>query len=234
MLRPVVLSPEHIDFPPPTQALETPNGLLAIGGDLRPERLLQAYRQGIFPWYSEPDPICWWSPNPRCVLNLTELKITRSLRQSLRRPYHVTCNQHFPELIHLCGQQRQANTWIGPAMQQAYVTLHQLGHAHSVEVFDQQQRLVGGLYGVSVGQCFFGESMVSLVRDASKIALVRLRDFLRAQGVEWIDCQVGNEHLIRLGARNIPRKDFLRRLDHGIQEKNTVFTGWEHFSGVHY
>jgi leucyl/phenylalanyl-tRNA--protein transferase len=201
-------------FPPLESARREPNGLLAVGGDLTPRRLLEAYRRGIFPWFSEGDPILWWSPDPRMVLFPEQLKISRSLAKVLRnRPYEVAYDRDFEAVIRACAAPRegQPGTWITPEMRGAYVRLHQLGYAHSVEV-RVDGTLAGGLYGVALGRAFFGESMFSRARDASKIALVHLVGRLRAEGFGMIDCQMRTGHLASLGAREIPRAKFARQL----------------------
>jgi len=202
-------------FPPVRSALKEPNGLLAAGGDLSPERLLDAYRRGIFPWYSEGDPILWWSPDPRMVLFPRELKISRSLGKTLRnRLYEARFDSAFEEVIKSCAAPRkgEAGTWISEAMIQAYLELHRLGHAHSVETWIDGD-LAGGLYGVAVGRVFFGESMFSRVRDASKIALAALVAHLDSTGFGLIDCQMHTRHLETLVAREIPRARFSRLLE---------------------
>ncbi|RMG29685.1 MAG: leucyl/phenylalanyl-tRNA--protein transferase [Gammaproteobacteria bacterium] len=198
-------------FPPVEYALEEPNGLLALGGDLSLPRLLNAYRRGIFPWYSAGQPILWWSPNPRLVLPPGEIRISRSLRKRLRqRPFEIRFDTAFVEVLAGCAAPRPGDTgtWLLPEMQRAYAALHRAGWAHSVEAW-QQDRLVGGLYGVALGGVFFGESMFSRVSDASKVALVHLAVWLLEQGFRLIDCQVRTEHLVRLGAREIPRPAFI-------------------------
>jgi leucyl/phenylalanyl-tRNA---protein transferase len=205
--------PAH--FPDPAYALEEPNGLLAVGGDLSPARLLNAYRQGIFPWYSDDQPILWWSPAPRAVLFPEQLHISRSLKKRLRSgAFRVTLDEAFTEVIEACSTARGAasGTWITDEMKQAYTRLHRIGFAHSVEVW-QADELVGGLYGVSLGKVFFGESMFSRVTDASKLALVHLVRQLMAWEFALIDCQVGSAHLRSLGACEIPRDEFLDLLD---------------------
>ncbi len=205
---------------PPTYFAE-PDGLLAVGGDLSSERLLLAYRQGIFPWYSEQSPILWWSPNPRCILMPDELKVSHSLRRVLRRNvFKVTFDAAFLEVIRRCGQIRRANgegTWIVPEMIEAYYRLHQMGYAHSVESWHEGE-LVGGLYGVALGRIFFGESMFCAMTDASKVALVHLVDLLRSMQYELIDCQLTTAHLQRLGAREIPRTQFLSLLAKALKK----------------
>lgn len=202
-------------FPPVAQALAEPNGLLAAGGDLSPERILAAYRHGIFPWFSSGEPILWWSPDPRMVLFPGELRITRSLAKTLRhRDYTVRLDTAFERVIAACAstpRAGQGGTWISAAMQAAYLRLHALGHAHSVETW-HAGRLVGGLYGVAIGGAFFGESMFSHASDASKIAFAHLCRFLAARGFGIIDCQMETPHLASLGARPIPRSDFATRL----------------------
>ncbi len=201
----------HADltFPPADQALTRPNGLLAIGGDLRPERLLNAYRNGIFPWYDADQPILWWSPDPRLVLRLNAFRVSRKLQSLARRcPYRITLNQAFTEVIRNCGAGRTTGTWITPAMENAYCRLHETGFAHSVEVWDEST-LVGGLYGVALGKMFFGESMFSRESNASKLALERLVRQLRVWEFSLIDCQVSSNHLLSLGATEIPRRKFL-------------------------
>jgi len=188
-----------------------PNGLLAAGGDLSPQRLLAAYRRGIFPWYEEPQPVLWWSPDPRSVLFPEELHVSRSLRRVLRRDhFSLAVDTAFARVMAACAAPRRdsTGTWIGREMIAAYIELHRRGLAHSIEVFGPGGDLAGGLYGVALGGVFFGESMFSRQTDASKIALVGLVNILRRGGFAMIDCQVGNPHLASLGARDIPRLDF--------------------------
>lgn len=203
------------DFPPLSCALREPNGLLCAGGNLTPQRLLQAYGNGIFPWYSPNEPILWWSPDPRMVLFPNEFKISRSLRKTLRRgAYAVQTDTHFSTVINACASKKregQAGTWITPEIQAAYIRLHELGHAHSVETWVDGS-LVGGLYGVAIGRMFYGESMFAHATDASKIAFAHLVRFLAARGFGMIDCQMNTKHLASLGAREIPRDEFVRRL----------------------
>jgi leucyl/phenylalanyl-tRNA---protein transferase len=197
-------------FPPVEQALREPDGLLAVGGDLQPGRLLEAYRQGIFPWYSAGQPILWWSPNPRTVLQPAELKVSRSLRRTLAREiFHITCDRAFTRVLAACAAPRpgQDGTWLTPEMQTAYRRLHAAGHAHSLEAWVGDE-LVGGLYGLAIGRVFFGESMFSRCSDASKVAFVHLVRALDAAGFALIDCQVHTDHLASLGARPIPRDEF--------------------------
>ena len=202
-------------FPPLRSALKHPNGLLAAGGELSPERLLDAYRRGIFPWFSAGDPILWWSPDPRMVLVPGELKISRSLAKTLRnRSYEARFDYGFGAIVTGCAAPREGEpgTWISNDMLAAYGNLHRLGHAHSVETWIDGE-LAGGLYGVALGGVFFGESMFSRVRDASKIALVALVAHLKSCGYGLIDCQVRTGHLESLGAREIPRRRFARLLE---------------------
>jgi len=201
-------------FPPLATAQREPNGLLAVGGDLSPRRLLDAYRRGIFPWYSEGDPILWWSPDPRMVLYPAELRVTRSLAKTLRnRAHELRFDTAFDAVMRGCAAPRpgQGGTWIGPEMRAAYRKLHDLGYAHSAETWIAGE-LAGGLYGVAIGGAFFGESMFSRARDASKIALVGLVRRLAAEGFGLIDCQMHTTHLESLGAREIPRAEFARRV----------------------
>ena len=202
-------------FPPLELALAEPNGLLCAGGDLSPQRLLLAYQQGIFPWYSAGEPILWWSPDPRMVLIPSEFKISRSLRRTLRAgKYQIRLDSKFPAVVKACAKtprNGQNGTWITPEMQVAYGKLHELGFAHSVETWIDDQ-LVGGLYGLAIGKMFYGESMFSHATDASKIALAHLARFLTANGFGLIDCQMNTPHLASLGAHEIPRSEFIARL----------------------
>jgi leucyl/phenylalanyl-tRNA--protein transferase len=202
-------------FPPPEEALREPNGLLCAGSELSPERLLAAYRNGIFPWFSTGDPILWWSPDPRMVLVPSEFKLSRSLHRTLRADrYQIRLDSDFSAVIHSCAKTRrksQSGTWITTEMQAAYIALHELGYAHSVETWVDDV-LVGGLYGLAIGKMFYGESMFSHASDASKIALAHLAHYLDAQGFGLIDCQMNTSHLASLGAREIPRSAFVTRL----------------------
>ena len=204
------------EFPPLATALSEPNGLLAVGGDLAPERLLAAYRRGIFPWYSPGEPILWWSPDPRMVLFPAEFKVSRSLGRTLRRGgYEVRLDTAFARVIAACAQtprRGQHGTWIVTEMQAAYRRLHELGLAHSVETWVDGE-LVGGLYGIALGRIFYGESMFSWRSDASKIAVAHLARYLERLGFGMVDCQMHTAHLASLGAREIPRDDFIARLD---------------------
>ncbi len=215
-----LLSEDHPSrFPDPALAEQEPNGLLAVGGDLSAERLLAAYRLGVFPWYGDRQPILWWSPDPRLVLFPRDLRVSRSLRRTLRRNlYEVSLDRDFGGVVRGCAAPRPAGdgTWILPEMQRAYVRLHQLGHAHSVEVW-QGATLVGGLYGVAVGCAFFGESMFSRATDASKVALVHLARHLDLWHYELVDCQVYTPHLASLGAVEIARADFQERLAAAVE-----------------
>ena len=204
--------PKTYTFPPLEAA--SPEGLLAVGGDLNPDRLLSAYRQGIFPWYSDDQPILWWSPDPRAVLYPSKLHISKSLRKSLRtRGFEVSADRAFALVIAACAESRNRGegTWITSGMQDAYCALHRMGYAHSVETWHNGE-LVGGLYGLAIGKAFFGESMFSRVADASKTALVGLATSLAAEGYRFIDCQVVSEHLTSLGAEATPRDRFAAEL----------------------
>lgn len=207
-------------FPPLESALRSPDGLLALGGDLSSQRLVSAYRHGCFPWYSEGQPLLWWSPDPRTVLFPDELHVPRSLRKTMRNhQFQITYDQAFAAVIKTCAEPRDnhGGTWITPAMQAAYCELHRLGHAHSVEVW-QQTELVGGLYGVAMGQLFFGESMFTRVSDASKVGFVTLVQDLQQAGFVLIDCQMPTEHLARFGARDIPRRQFQQYLQQHLDQ----------------
>lgn len=211
-------------FPPVERAETEPNGLLAVGGDLSAERLLNAYRAGIFPWYSPEQPILWWSPNPRAVLFPERLKLSRSLRKAIRnRGFRVSFDQAFDAVMQACAGPRDGaeGTWITARMLAAYDQLHRLGHAHSVEVW-AGETLAGGLYGVHLGRVFFGESMFSRRRDASKVALAFLTDLALAEGLRLIDCQVYSDHLLSLGAEEIPRRGFTALLDDWCAEPLAV------------
>ncbi|RJQ48219.1 MAG: leucyl/phenylalanyl-tRNA--protein transferase [Gammaproteobacteria bacterium] len=210
--RPRLLDPRDLAFPDAELALREPDGLLAVGGDLSPARLMEAYRNGIFPWYSEGEPILWWSPGPRMVLFPERLHVSRSLRKLLKQGrYNVTFDQDFASVIKQCAVLREGGTWITQEMQHAYCRLHELGYAHSVECW-RDDKLAGGLYGVALGRVFFGESMFSLEPNASKVALVSLVERLQQWSYRMIDCQVHSTHLQRLGAEDIPRVEFLRLL----------------------
>lgn len=214
------LPPEPV-FPPTDAALREPNGLLAAGGDLSPQRLVTAYAHGIFPWYAPGEPILWWSPDPRMVLFPDEIRISRSLAKTLRhKNYVVLLDTAFAAVMAACAEaprNGQAGTWIVPEMQAAYLRLHELGFAHSVETWIDGE-LAGGLYGVAIGHAFYGESMFARATDASKIALAHLGVMLRRSGFGIIDCQMETAHLASLGARPIPRRDFVARLDRLVLE----------------
>lgn len=200
-------------FPPVERALREPDGLLAWGGDLSPLRLLNAYRHGCFPWYSEGQPLLWWSPDPRMVLRSDGFHVSRSLRRFLRRSdWTLHADGRFAEVIGHCAhtpRHGQDGTWILPPMIAAYTRLHELGHAHCVEVHDADARLVGGIYGVAVGRMFFGESMFSLADNGSKVALLGLCRFLQRQDMPMLDCQMHTDHLHSLGAFTVPRAQFI-------------------------
>ena len=217
---PVLLQRDSLAFPPVSQALSEPNGLLAVGGDLSTKRLLKAYQQGIFPWYNPGEPLLWWSPDPRLILIPDKIKIAKSLRRSLKQQdtHQVSFDAVFEEVINACAAPRQTEqgTWIDDSMIRAYCHLHRLGYAHSVEVW-HEDTLVGGLYGVSLGRAFFGESMFSLERDASKIALVSLAARLRIGGFQLLDCQFMNRHLEQFGAKPLHRVAFRKLLDKATQ-----------------
>jgi leucyl/phenylalanyl-tRNA---protein transferase len=204
---------DDLVFPPPDYA--DPSGLIAVGGDLSSERLLEGYRVGIFPWYSEDQPILWWSPDPRFVLELDQFKISRSLRKTLRRRiFHVTFDRVFEDVIAACAtvsREDQSGTWITPEMKEAYIKLHGLGYAHSVEAWFEGH-LAGGLYGVSLGKAFFGESMFHRKTDASKVALAVLVEKLRRWNFHFIDAQQATEHMSSLGAKEISRRIFVKKL----------------------
>jgi len=215
MKGPYWLTAHSTEFPAVEQALREPDGLLAVGGDLSPARLLNAYRRGIFPWYSAGQPILWWSPDPRTVLFPECLKVSRSLAKVLRQGrYDVTWDHAFEQVIAACAAPRGGHngTWLTPAMIDAYCALHRLGMAHSVETW-HQGTLAGGIYGVALGRVFFGESMFSRRADASKVALARLARGFNDRRYNLIDCQVYSEHLARLGAQTVPRREFINLLD---------------------
>jgi leucyl/phenylalanyl-tRNA--protein transferase len=213
---PVFRLNDELVFPEPEWA--TPEGLLAVGGDLSPARLLLAYRTGIFPWYGENEPILWWSPDPRCVLLPQDIYVSRRLERLIRqRRFHLTCNQAFDRVVTACADVRVQEgeaTWLITAMQEAYRDLHELGFAHSVEAWEDDE-LVGGLYGVALGKFFFGESMFHYRSNASKVILAQLVRYLNNEGFVLLDCQVPNPHLRSMGARDLPREDFLELLNRG-------------------
>ena len=205
-------------FPPPDYA--DPSGLLAVGGDLSSERLLEAYRLGIFPWYSDDQPILWWSPDPRLILDLEDFKVSRSLRKTLKKGvFQVTFDHAFDDVIGACSsvpRDGQSGTWITEEMQEAYIHLHGLGYAHSVESWFGG-KLAGGLYGVSLGKAFFGESMFHLKSDASKVALATLVAKLKSWDFHFIDSQMTTEHMLNLGAKERSRRIFLKRLQSALR-----------------
>lgn len=227
---PYLLAPNDpsASFPPVSQALTEPDGLLAVGGDLGVKRLVEAYRQGIFPWYSDGDPILWWSPDPRTVLVPTEVRISRSLGKVLRKGiFEVTMDRDFPAVINACALPRETagGTWLVPEMISAFRALHVRGVAHSVEVW-QDGVLAGGLYGVAIGGVFFGESMFTRVDNASKVALVHLCRCLDSWGFGLIDCQVLTAHLMRMGARQIPRAQFIHLVEQ-LRDRPSPTGSWD-------
>lgn len=215
---PVFRLTRRLAFPVPE--LAEPDGLLAVGGDLSAERLLLAYRNGIFPWYEEGQPLLWWSPDPRLVLFPERLRVSHSMRQVINAGrFTSTINRDFRAVVTACGsvpRPGQRGTWITPGMLKAYCRLHEAGHAHSVETWREGQ-LAGGLYGVAVGRCFCGESMFARESNASKFALVALVRHLRERGFDLIDCQIPTPHLLSLGAEEMPRAEFLQRLRAGLK-----------------
>ncbi|MBI3547031.1 MAG: leucyl/phenylalanyl-tRNA--protein transferase [Gammaproteobacteria bacterium] len=215
-----MLKPDSNDLRFPPVELASPEGLLAVGGDLRAERLLEAYRHGIFPWFNPGQPILWWSPDPRAVLFPAKLHISRSLHKTLRQQkFNVTLDQAFRDVMISCAQPRRqypdGGTWITAEMVEAYCVLHERGLAHSIETW-HEGKLVGGLYGVALGGIFFGESMFSTVTDASKVALVHLVRHLQHWGFSLIDCQLPSAHLFSLGAEQIRRREFLKQLEKSL------------------
>lgn len=226
---PVYQLSRELAFPHPSLARE--DGLLAVGGNLSTNRLILAYSNGIFPWFSEGEPILWWSPDPRCILYPKGVTIHTSMKKFLRKNlYTVTFDKCFGAVMRMCQKLRQDHTWITEGMIRAYTRLHEIGLAHSVEVWSEQQ-LVGGLYGVSLGRCFFGESMFSTKDNASKTALIRLSEVLDAKDFVMLDCQVDNPHLQSLGAENIPRQHFLALLEEGLKF-NTLQGSWSEIRGA--
>lgn len=208
---------ERVEFPPAWLARS--DGLLCIGGDLEPQRLVLAYKNGIFPWFSSNEPILWWSPDPRLVVFPPDIRVSRSLKKKIKKhPFDIRVNTAFEQVIVACAQPRQnkdEGTWLIDGMIEAYITLHEMGYAHSVEAWCGNQ-LAGGLYGVSIGKAFFGESMFSRVPDASKIALVSLARHLRRLDFDLIDCQVTTDHLLSMGAVEVPRDHFLDILNRSV------------------
>jgi len=218
---------QSYDFPDPEDALNDPDGLLAVGGDLEPARLIAAYRKGIFPWYSGDQPILWWSPNPRCILRPNQAYCSRSLKKHIRKTNpELRFDTAFEHVIRHCSRLgSDEGTWITKEMEEAYIELNRLGIAHSLEVWEQGE-LTGGLYGLGIGRCFFGESMFSLKPNRSKVAFVSLCKQLELWEYELIDCQVENPHLISLGASSIERRDFLSILDKNIN-KTPLHKNWQ-------
>ncbi len=220
------IDPDQLWFPPAEEALDEPDGLLALGGDLSTDRLILAYRNGIFPWFSDDQPILWWSPDPRCVLFPDEIHVSRSLRRTLNRGhFSITADRDFNNVIRLCAEiRKKEGTWITEDMIHSYTRLHQLGIAHSIEAWNPSGKLVGGMYGLALGQCFFGESMFSLETNASKVLMVHLANQLSEWGYRIMDCQVENDHLLKMGARCIPRHEFLTILrasvDHSAKQRS--------------
>lgn len=209
-------------FPSPNSASE--EGLVAVGGEITTKRVLSAYRQGIFPWYSEDQPVLWWSPEPRAILYPDEIKISRSLKKTLRHNnFSITADTAFSEVVKACAgpraQSPTGGTWITTEMMDTYNRLHQLGYGHSIEVWNEE-KLVGGLYGLSLGSAFFGESMFSYQSDASKLALVYLAKFSKSRGIDFIDCQLPTGHLASMGAVNISRKEYLRILETALKHQD--------------
>ncbi len=218
---------QDLSFPPVTEA--TREGIVAIGGDLTPKRLLKAYQQGIFPWYCENDPIIWWSPDPRMVIFLRDLHVSRSMQRVIKRKqFLLTYDKEFVRVVKECQKSRsnQDGTWITRDMVEAYVTLHKLGYAHSVEVWEKNT-LAGGIYGVSLGRAFFGESMFTRVNNASKFGLIQLVLDLRKRGYDFLDCQVSSNHLVQLGAAEISRDNFIKCLKKSL--KYETLRGKWHF-----
>lgn len=209
------LMPNSFDFPPLNSALTEPNGLLAIGGDLSSERLIQAYQHGIFPWFNEGEEILWWSPTPRAIINVNSLRINKTLKKFLKKElYTVSINTCFDRVMDYCANAlfRKEGTWIVDEMKHAYKQLHRQGFAHSIEVWDKE-RLVGGLYGIAINGFFSGESMFYLKTNASKVALVNLAQLLKSENIDFIDCQITNDFLVDMGSFEISREDF-------VQQKN--------------
>ena len=213
---------EHTPFPPVSKALSEPNGLLAFGGDLSVRRLLNAYSQGVFPWFSDNEPLLWWSPDPRAIIELDGFHCSKSLRKLIRKQsYTVTLNHQFEDVIGLCASiprrdlhsdEETSATWITDEMQTAYLQLHKAGFAHSIEVRDETSSLVGGLYGVAVGNVFCGESMFHKQPNTSKLAMYALVKHMQTHGLAFIDCQMPTEHLASLGAKTVSRNEFILRL----------------------
>ncbi|MFY8349515.1 leucyl/phenylalanyl-tRNA--protein transferase [Pseudoalteromonas sp. SSM20] len=220
-----ILDLTSTDFPPADFALNEPDGLLAIGGDLSLSRLISAYKNGIFPWFNQGEPIMWWSPSSRAVLKIGEINISRSLRKLARQnKYSVSVNTNFNQVIHNCIKQRenQEGTWITNEMKSAYIALHKAGFAHSIEVYNCHKELVGGLYGIMVNHVFCGESMFHFENNCSKLAFWALHNHLKNNGVTLIDCQLENPHLMSLGVTTISRNEFLAKLKKSKQREIDV------------
>lgn len=219
-----VLDPINPVFPDPNTALDDPDGLLAVGGNLQPDTLLSAYYNGIFPWYNKDDPILWWSPSTRCVIDPLDLHISKSLQKLLRQQrFTISFDQAFEQVINACAHRdSKTDTWINSDMISAYIALNKLGVAHSVEVW-QGSRLVGGAYGVAIGAVFCGESMFSKESNASKVALVHLTQYLSGLGFQLIDCQLASSHLLTMGAKSLKRPKFLQILQK-LRNINTDFS----------
>lgn len=227
------LNDNDLSFPPVDFALTEPNGLLAVGGDLQPKRLIEAYCQGIFPWFSDNDPLMWWSPDPRAIINRNDLKINRTLRKAINKsPYTITLNNAFEQVIKQCANApfRKDGTWILPIMQAAYINLHKLGFAHSIEIWQTvndntsqpTKTLVGGLYGIAINGLFSGESMFYSKANASKFALVALSNLLHSINIDFIDCQLLNPFLADMGAIEISRDDFVKRKQIAVSKSITT------------
>jgi leucyl/phenylalanyl-tRNA--protein transferase len=219
----------ELEFPDPNNCFEY-NGLIAFGGDLSPNRLLFAYRNGIFPWFNEGEPIMWWSPNPRPVFYPEEFKPKKSLAKRIRNSgFYVKFDTNFEKVINLASKTRKNNgkeTWLSKEMIEAYTELHYMGYAHSVETYNSEGNLVGGLYGLSLGKLFFGESMFSIEKDASKIAFAKLIEFAKKYNFDFIDAQAESDHIMNLGATLIPREKFLKDVKNNINSQDTILGNW--------
>ncbi|MFO7752756.1 MAG: leucyl/phenylalanyl-tRNA--protein transferase [Desulfobacteraceae bacterium] len=221
---PVFRLSEQIEFPPP--GLARSDGLLCVGGDLSTERLIEAYKNGIFPWYAHNEPILWWTPDPRLILYPRDIRVSRSLAKRLRKNFFsVSMDTAFEEVVRNCAHTRTIHgedTWLTSDMIQAYTRLHEAGRAHSVECW-RNRRLAGGLYGVSLGGVFFGESMFTIITDASKVALVHLARYLERLDYDLIDCQVATDHMVSMGAVEIPRQLFLKKVRRSLEKPDRTF-----------